>query len=107
MDGVQMVMTRLLSLLGIDPAMIEQLKEEIPKFRAAIPAFAQDVNSKVQQVSERIEALYAGQASLGAKLDAILAAMGEHGPASDAIPADPLAPVSDVKAKPGVKKDGK
>jgi hypothetical protein len=78
MDGVQMLLKRVIMAMGIPPGAVEaieaeipKLQEEIPKMRAAIPAFATEVKARVESIDMRL-------AALEQKMDQLIDAFCEH-----------------------------
>jgi hypothetical protein len=98
MDGMQMMLSRLLTMLGIDPTVVEQLRESIPKLQQGVPAFAQNVEAKVNEIHSIMLNLQFTQAEQSARLSSIeksvesieMGLMHGEGPASEALPPDPF-----------------
>ena len=78
MDGVEMLLKRVLSAMGVKPEDIDMVKAEIPKLqielpklRTAIPAFGLAIQTKVDNIEFRLH-------SIEVKLDLLLSVFNEH-----------------------------
>lgn len=91
MDGIQMMLTRVLQLVGVKPEELEKIREEIPKLREGIPQFASGLAAKVNQLDGRLANLEAGHVEIKGMLSQILETFGEHVTAQT-LPPEPTGP---------------
>jgi hypothetical protein len=106
MDGVQMLLKRVIMALGIPPGAVEaieaeipKLQEEIPRMRAAIPAFASEVKARVESIDMRL-------AAMEQKLDQLLEVWGGHITSQALPPAPPEIDHGPVLTSPPESKEG-
>lgn len=82
MDGTQMLLQRVLMMVGVKPEDLAAIEQEIPKLRTQIPAFAQALSGKVNQIDARLT-------SIESKLDRLLEGLGEQITSQELPPAPP------------------